>query len=242
MNSQYGYVRVLTCIAAFYYIWEHRNQVMHNECKLEPKKVLAKIKECVNQHIEQTQFNYRDSRIEQIWIEAAGYRLKQPPIKKKVWVRWTPPRAGIKLNFDGSCKKGRMSVGGVFRDHTGNISLTYSRAYDNKDGTALHAEALALETGLQLARQFKINIAAVEGDALSLINALDNSQFDWKCYDTMISCKRMLGNQKVQYINRLCNGVADALAKEGKEFRIDKMVSGAVKRAWNVDQKGFGFF
>lgn len=90
MNSQLGFVRVLTCITALWSIWEHRNEIYHDECKLNPvgvllkirNKVLLKIRNKVREVASQFQPKILDNKIEQLMLEAAGIDIKIPTVKK----------------------------------------------------------------------------------------------------------------------------------------------------------------
>lgn len=98
LNSQYSFTRVVTCLTACWVIWNHQNEILHNEKNLNPPGVVARIWKKVRD-INSNHFpKLVDSRDEQRRLEAAGFTVKTPIRKNGVWLNWIKPVVGIKLN------------------------------------------------------------------------------------------------------------------------------------------------
>lgn len=241
LKSQFGYTRVVTCITICYFLWEHRNEVRHNERKLNPEQLIDRIKNKVKSILSMFQPGLKDSIAEEIWLETAGHRIKQMPVKRGNWIRWQPPKQGLKLNFDGSFSSSKMSAGGVFRDNTGEVIFAYANSTQHREGSPNMAEATTLEMGLNIAKMLNLPVTEIEGDALQLIQAILNNESDWKIHDIIQNCRKLIGQKTLRYIPRQINEVADALSKQ-KEKQFNNQLQKKAKHAWQMDRMGLFSF
>ncbi|XP_075645505.1 uncharacterized protein LOC142616565 [Castanea sativa] len=81
-------------------------------------------------------------------------------------------------------------------------------------------EALACRRAVQFAAEIGLNRVVFEGDSLVIINALTTDSGVLASYGTVLDDIRVmiLGFQMVgfKYVPRICNAVADGLAKKAK--------------------------
>ncbi|KAL0449347.1 UNVERIFIED_CONTAM: hypothetical protein Slati_1491100 [Sesamum latifolium] len=94
--------------------------------------------------------------------------------------KWTPPMAGmIKINFDGAVLQNgcEVGIGGVARDSSGSVLAWFSCRFQRQVDSRI-AEALAAREAIDLAINHRWSRVLIEGDCLSLINKLNNSDLD----------------------------------------------------------------
>lgn len=68
-------------------MWEHRNEVLHDEKSMNPEQLLVRIKHTASRLVEQHHVSVPDSKNELHWLEVVGYKEKQLQ-KKGTWVKW----------------------------------------------------------------------------------------------------------------------------------------------------------
>ncbi|XP_023878480.2 uncharacterized protein LOC111990943 [Quercus suber] len=98
--------------------------------------------------------------------------LEEPVVEPPA--TWTPPRNGwFKINVDGAIfsKQKNEGIGVLIRDEWGRVEAAMSKKIEAPLGS-VEVEAKALEAGLMLARDVGLQEVVLEGDSLSLINAL----------------------------------------------------------------------
>lgn len=105
------------------------------------------------------------------------------------------PITFIKLNTDGASKgnPGPAGAGGVFRDHSGDWMLGYTRHIGYATNSI--AEAWAIRDGLQVATQKKFSHILVESDSQTIINLLTNGISDLHILSPIILDCRVLMQQ-----------------------------------------------
>ncbi|XP_070057860.1 uncharacterized protein [Nicotiana tomentosiformis] len=138
-----------------------------------------------------------------------------PPQNIPISVKWLKlTRNHIKLNIDGSFKEGTSlcGIGGLFRDNRGPWVLGFQGSLPCL--SPLHAELMALKTGLRLAMEQGFTNLEVESDSTDVISCLENDNSFLK---NIIHEYRLLMMQvKVQTIQhnfREANKSAHKLAK-----------------------------
>lgn len=96
---------------------------------------------------------------------------------------------------------GFIRAGGVIRDSSGIWCFGFMRKIGN--GEVLQAEAWGLLTGLQLAAELGLNHLAVESDSATLINLLQNNDFELHPLGTLLSnCRSLMqsfGSRSIYY-------------------------------------------
>ncbi|KAL0017569.1 hypothetical protein SO802_004638 [Lithocarpus litseifolius] len=88
--------------------------------------------------------------------------------------KWSPPQLPFyKVNVNGAVfgKQKEAGVGVVIRDHEGNFIAGLSKKFKAPSG-ATEVEAKAFETGITFAKEVGIQDFVLEGDSLTIVNAL----------------------------------------------------------------------
>nr|XP_023926797.1 uncharacterized protein LOC112038229 [Quercus suber] len=92
---------------------------------------------------------------------------------------WSPPPPGVfKINVDGSSSdlEEFSSIGVVIRDCKGQTIAAFCKPLQSHY-TAELVEVLAMEQGILLAQELQLSQVMFESDALSVINAINDSAF-----------------------------------------------------------------
>ena len=141
-------------------------------------------------------------------------------------IRWEKPDLGwLKLNTDGSFDdlSGVAGGGGLIRDEQGNWLAGYTRKVGRANSFV--AEAWALRDGLMLCNQLNLSSVIVEFDAKSLVDALNNPDFNNSVISPLFEDRKQLASQfprfVIKHIYREANSCADWLANVGRLQRLD---------------------
>ncbi|XP_023920453.1 uncharacterized protein LOC112031983 [Quercus suber] len=92
---------------------------------------------------------------------------------------WSPPPPGVfKINVDGSSSdiEESSSIGVIIRDCKGQIVAAFCKPLQSHY-TAELVEVFALEQGIRLAQESQLSRVIFESDALTVINAVNDSAF-----------------------------------------------------------------
>ena len=92
---------------------------------------------------------------------------------------WSPPPPGVfKINMDGSASEleDSSSIGIIIRDCNGHTVAAYCKPLESHFSAEL-VEVFAVEQGLLLAQELQLSRIMLESDALSVINAINDSSF-----------------------------------------------------------------
>ena len=155
--------------------------------------------------------------------EPTKANLEPPPIQQ--FQQWRPPDAFIyKANFDAAVFKSenRAGLGVVIRDWCGEAigALTTSVPLAQ---TVVQLEALACRRAVQFAREIGLSQVIFEGDSSIVIQAVQEGYSDVLPFGHVIEDIRVLALDfqftSFTFVSRVCNVVADALAKKAKTCR-----------------------
>ena len=141
-------------------IWFNRNRVIHNDMCSSPSQVWQMEKNLIED------FN-----------DAASSKLCSP--KPSHLHSWSPPPPGVfKINVDGSSSdlEESSSIGVIIRDCKGHTVAAYCKPLQSHFSAEL-VEVFAVEQGIFLARELQLSRVMLESDALSVINAINDSTF-----------------------------------------------------------------
>ena len=110
-------------------------------------------------------------------------------------ISWIPPLGFCKLNFDGSkLKDGSASLGFIIRDDCGSIKLCGANLIAPTQ-SILVAEAWALREGIRGARMLGIGKIIIEGDNLSVIQAIKRIwKIPWAIHSLILDAGEDLKN------------------------------------------------
>jgi len=144
--------------------------------------------------------------------------------------KWEKPEKGfIKLNFDGSSKTRKASIGGVYRDHEGSFLLGYSERIGQ--ATSCVAELVAAKRGLELALENGWFNIWIEGDAKFVVDLLMKptrvkSKDHVEHANEIRMLASLLDHFDATHISRNGNKVADKLAKLAYDVNKPKLWHG----------------
>ncbi|KAF5447381.1 hypothetical protein F2P56_032936 [Juglans regia] len=133
--------------------------------------------------------------------------------------RWKVPiEDQVKVNWDAALKvnEGRMGIGVVMRDEHGDLLVSLC-AQKRIVTSPLVAEFQALWRAMQLCADLNLLKVVFEGDALSVIKAVNDTEASWEWHGQLV--EDIKGNSKnrsnwtVTHTYRECNSVAHFLAK-----------------------------
>ncbi|XP_077234220.1 uncharacterized protein LOC143876406 [Tasmannia lanceolata] len=132
---------------------------------------------------------------------------------------WSPPPPGsLKLNFDGSSigNPGAAGVGGLCRNHKGEVIWAYSGPLGYADSS--EAEVRAIHSGILSMPRLECDSLIVEGDSVNVISWLSgDASPPWRFVHFFEEIEdRGKGYSMVfQHVRRSANVAADSLAKSG---------------------------
>ncbi|XP_042973059.1 uncharacterized protein LOC122304861 [Carya illinoinensis] len=134
-------------------------------------------------------------------------------------LHWKPPEGDtVKVNWDAALKSDdrKCGMGVVIRDRCGDVLASLCSCRWNVSNPVV-AEVHALWRAMKLCEELKFSKVQLEGDAKSVINAVNNAEECWEWHGQLIEdVKSVLKNRKqwsVLHVNRVCNSVAHDLAK-----------------------------
>ena len=147
-------------LTAAWAIWFNRNKFIHEDKCSSPFQVWQMAKNLIEE------FN-----------EAASTNLFTPRPSKLY--SWSPPPPGVfKINVDGSSSdlEESSSIRVIIRDCKGQTVAAFYKPLQSHFSVEL-VEVLALEQGIFLAQELQLSRVMFESDALSVINAINDSAF-----------------------------------------------------------------
>ena len=134
-------------------------------------------------------------------------------------MRWTPPPSDkYKINVDGVVFKDQKAagVGVLTRDCNGQVIAALSKKINAPLGP-LEAEAKAVEAGIQFAKDIGIQDVILEGDSLTVLNALCGNTSPPSSVAAVVAGIKVLScylrQVEFSHVRRQCNRPAHLLAK-----------------------------
>ena len=131
---------------------------------------------------------------------------------------WSPPLPGVfKINVDGSSSdlEDSSCIGVIIRDCKGKTVAAFCKPLQSHFSAKL-AEVFAVEQGISLARELQLCRVILESDALSVINAINDSTFGTS-YRHIIQdishAQSSFDFCSFKHLNRLFNSAAHELAQ-----------------------------
>ncbi|KAI3466941.1 hypothetical protein Pfo_023604 [Paulownia fortunei] len=135
---------------------------------------------------------------------------------KSQQVIWKKPQVGwFKLNTDGAAKgeTDQAGVGGIIRDHLGNVVVAYFEYIGNQN--SIYAEILALAKGLELAKGCGIANLWIEMDAQTVIKLVtsNTAKGNWRLQEMLAKSKFIMSQMHIHitHIYREGNKIATVL-------------------------------
>lgn len=201
-------------------IWLERNNCVFNNVSFTPESVwdlcLARVAWWVKAWWRSCPYS-----IDQFVL---GYEHVRMPTKVKVRLaqEWVPPEAGrVKFNVDGSSLgcPGVSGVGGILRNDKRKVLGCFSKATGNL--WAYEAEVQAIYHALLFCQEFRISSVLVESDSSLVVGWVNRKEHrPWKLFHVLECIDRLVVEVNcvgIQHILREGNGMADCLAKRGRD-------------------------
>ncbi|KAA3458346.1 reverse transcriptase [Gossypium australe] len=188
-------------------LWYRRNKLIHEGVKFQLQEALGFIRGYVSE------------------TELVRKNL-QPQVKPILDELWRPPEVGfIKINFDASyqSKENLATTAIIARDERGAVLGAETYLFENIADPFV-AEARACERAVLFAQARRYRRVIVEGDALSVFRCIKRRQSDKSMLRPITQNINHLGLNfqeiSYRYVSRSTNGVAHALAIEGRRSRF----------------------
>ena len=145
--------------------------------------------------------------------------------------RWTPPPPGVfNVNVDGATSEdGRhSSVGAVIRDSCGGVTATCCKYFQGNFSVA-KVEALAVETGILLARDMKITQVIIEPDVATTVSNINEKFVDGGLgllYQGILAVLSSFSSWKIRHLNREYNRAAHEHAQLARRSETSQVWEG----------------
>ncbi|XP_050252787.1 uncharacterized protein LOC126699161 [Quercus robur] len=142
---------------------------------------------------------------------------RPPPMQQ-----WRPPDPQcFKVNFDAALfqRSNLAGIGIIARNHVGEAVGALSSPIPMAQSVA-DIEALACLKAVQFALEIGLNRVVIEGDSAVIINALLHGAGELASFGNILDDIRLHSSVfpfvEFVHVSRICNSVADALAKKAK--------------------------
>ena len=156
-----------TLAFSWWSIWYFRNQIIFNHEVLNNTHIIDFIKK------QKVQWRNTNTEIDGKGKDGTNQKGTTTMTRRQTkGIQWKRPAGGtFKLNFDGSrLDTGETSIGYIIRDsNASTIALGGQKTYHD---SVIGAEAAALHEGIKEAIRLNIQNIEIEGDNLSIINAV----------------------------------------------------------------------
>ncbi|XP_073037138.1 uncharacterized protein [Primulina eburnea] len=210
-----GHVKEFLPFIILWFLWTARNDAKHRQLRISGETVKSQILSYLR--LAHAAFIVKPKH----WLgafEAArslGIFVGFQRTHRLAIVRWLcPPPGCFKLNVDGSSRgnPGESSVGGVVRDSSGRVVLSFSEFIGV--GTNVRAELWAVWRGLLICSDLGLFPLWVETDSQISLQILRSRRCHWDLHHTVTRILVLLRGRAVHFshIFREGNSVADALA------------------------------
>ncbi|XP_075480593.1 uncharacterized protein LOC142521250 [Primulina tabacum] len=217
-----GHVKEFLPFIVLWFLWMARNDAKHRQLRISGETVKSQILSYLR--LAHAVFIVKPKH----WLgafEAArslGIFVAFQRTHRLAIVRWLcPPPGCFKLNVDGSSRgnPGESSVGGVVRDSSGRVVLSFSEFIGV--GTNVRAELWAVWRGLLICSDLGLFPLWVETDSQISLQILRSRRCHWDLHRTVTRILFLLRGRAVHFshIFREGNSVADALAARAHTIR-----------------------
>lgn len=199
-------VSMLFCL---WKLWFNRNAVIKGGKVFEPAELVSSVVSLIDEW-------------ESIWV-------KERRVVRRARGAWFPPdRNWYKVNFDGALftDQNRAGVGVVVRNDLGQVMAACSLKIQSLADPA-HVEAMAALKVAQFASEMGFRDFSLEGDSLTIINAINGGMTDLSPIGHLIegtkSILALSNCKRVSHVYRECNGAAHGLARQAWSV-VDQLV------------------
>ncbi|XP_027171434.1 uncharacterized protein LOC113771000 [Coffea eugenioides] len=207
-----NHIRVLVPIAALWFLWRARNQARFEGSPMAAESIIWQVGHFIEllgkaQKLGRAFSGDRDC----IW---AGGLRGTGSVHRPALVAWIkPPSPVLKLNTDACVTAAGAFGGGVVRSSEGKMIFAFYKEFG--EASVVHAEALAVLTGLLHCQEMRLTRVRAESDSLALVQMVNSGVVArWPLCNVLRRIRHLLMElgATVTHVFREANMVADALA------------------------------
>lgn len=204
-------------IVAWWFVWYNSNGVVFRE----EACTASKVSHMICAYMDTLRSLKRVTEVVGVGSEAGRHVVpSRSSSRQRAVTSWIkPPEGFVKLYFDGSkLDNGQAAFGFIIRDHGGSVKLCGAGALASS-ATIIVAEARGLYEGIRGALSLGVRKISIEGDNLSVIQALRKSwKIPWSIHaiisDSLEDLKQF-EEFRISHVYREGNAAADWLASKG---------------------------
>ena len=164
----------------------------------------------------ETRKEFSDIKTDHI-MQSFGVCLKMGAAKKKRKASWLSPLGAFNFNVDGASrgKPGLASIGGVLRNHKGEVLYMFSKHVGIKDSNEM--EVLTILEAPCIYHSFYHHNLIMESDSINAISWVKSLRGPWKMHFLFNEIGLFVSEMQLtfQHIIRSANGMEDSLVKQG---------------------------
>ncbi|KAK9199987.1 hypothetical protein WN944_015181 [Citrus x changshan-huyou] len=185
-------------------IWLARNHLIFCHTISEPHAIVARAANTVN--------SYRDNVLQRGTNKSINPKTPSPG-----WQ--SPPLPWYKVNINAavSSKEARAGIGMLIRNSQGEV-MAASNCREISTDNIEFLEALAIQKGIQLAKDIGLVLAITESNSLNVVNLINNKihnrcEVGWLISNIQEALSSSKSTFQVNHTPRSCNEAAHHLAK-----------------------------
>ncbi|XP_027120510.1 uncharacterized protein [Coffea arabica] len=213
-NGRLNHVRCAIPVVVLWFLWRSRNDARFGNIPSAYSKVIFDVNGWLVATGAARMLNRFQLEGDTDTYFARYFRIKPGKSLRPKAISWMkPPRGSIKLNTDASVTNGLAKGGGVIRDFEGKMLGAFYKEFGECE--VVHAEGLALLTGLQWCVETGLSGILVEVDSLALARLVTSQSVGkWPLCSVLSQIRLLLGkvNGAISHIYHEANAVADSLA------------------------------
>ncbi|XP_027156871.1 uncharacterized protein LOC113758040 [Coffea eugenioides] len=246
-NGRLNHVRCAIPVVVLWFMWRSRNDARFGNIPSAYSKVIFDVNGWLVATGAARMLNRFQLEGDTDTYFAPYFRIKPGKSLRPKAISWMkPPRGSIKLNTDASVTNGLAKGGGVIRDFEGKMLGAFYKEFGECE--VVHAEGLALLTGLQWCVETGLSGILVEVDSLALARLVTSQSVGkWPLCSVLSQIRLLLGkvNGAISHIYREANAVADSLAALSLEsswvtFQSHQQLPSRARSLIHLDAIGLG--
>ncbi|XP_042051496.1 uncharacterized protein LOC121796781 [Salvia splendens] len=201
-----------------WFIWAERNRSRHQSVQFRPFNVIWQVQIYIRNSMTNGIYKKKHWKGVRLKINVPRHDEIRSPRPLAVAIKWQPPEdPWIKLNTDGAYleESDKAGGGGIIRDHTGKVLSAFASPLEAH--SALEAELLAIQLGLELALEFNRPIW-IESDAQQVVQLLNSMRWGPAHTSRVVARISLLKRQRgvrITFTPREGNKAGDLLGKMG---------------------------
>nr|XP_027093665.1 uncharacterized protein LOC113714069 [Coffea arabica] len=200
-----NHIRAVIPCLILWSLWQARNKSRFEGARLEPQGVIWAVGSVVERLGRAKMFSSAHFK---------GVATWRPRATRRLVISWKlPPHGAVKLNTDASVTRGKVSGGGLLRDHESRLIFAFYKEFGEVDVQT--AESLELLQGSLYCKRVRVQLLLVEVDLAGLVRLLESGGLaKWPLCNALRQIRSMLRsfNTTATHIFRKANAASDKLA------------------------------